>query len=642
MPEDQSIHILIDRVHRVACHQCGHRIDVSNLAPFTSVTCPACGIETPVPAQLGQFLLFKELGKGAMGAVYQAFDKTLKRHVAIKVMHRSLGQDRQFVEQFLGEARALAALNHPNVVQIYSCGQEKGQPYIVMELVPGGRVDKLMTERGPLEEDFVLHVGIDVAQGLQAAHRIGLTHGDIKPENILFARDGTAKVVDFGLARFAGGKPQPGEIWGTPFYIAPEKVQGQQGDHQSDIYSLGASLFHAMANQPPFDGKTAQDVVLARLKHPPSDLRESRQDAHEETAQLITRMLEPDRFKRYPNYDSLLADMRRTREAVATKPARTRGPTPSKRAPLVLGAVTALIVAAVTAGGIWWVRRDARPPPRRSASPRRMKLVDGKLVPITPAPRDTETHTRSPLRPSTPSAEAPAPRRPPKPAPKPAASIASALSSDEADFIIDTALGMGADAYVRGRSSRSNYADQAFGGRKYIWVKSVGNDDLHLARKIYLRFDLSSLRSERVRDAALALTTVRGGKNAADRCYSLSLWGIPPVSGNQTWTDRSGPDAITWNTAPANALRNSDRLDRQHAVLLAQISIPPNPSPGTTITFSNHDSMTENALRDFINASGDSVSFAVTADATHEQRAGWKFASREATSKSPPTLLLKR
>ena len=347
MAENESIDILADRVERLACSNCGHHIDLSDAEPFSSIECPQCSARQVVPMRLGSFLLVAEMGKGGMGRVYRAYDETLGRYVAIKVMQKKLAADQKFADNFIREARAAAALNHPNVVQIYSCGQENGQLYIVMELVDGGRLDEMMKGDQPLDEIFVLDVGIQVARGLQAANEIGLIHGDIKPANILFDKQRRAKVVDFGLARFAAKQHlQPGEIWGTPYYIAPEKARGQNEDLRADIYSLGATLYHVLAGTPPFDGDTAKDVVLARLNAPAPDLRALLPSLQPETADVIARTLEQDPSRRYPTYHSLLPDME---EALRVSRQRHGMPSVSdkkrSRVPILIGTAVVLVVA---------------------------------------------------------------------------------------------------------------------------------------------------------------------------------------------------------------------------------------------------------------------------------------------------------
>lgn len=295
------------------CTACHRAFDVAGLPAFVEIICPNCHAPQTVPVRIGQFLLVELLGKGGMGAVYRGRDLSLDRWVAVKVMLSTLGADTEFVETFRREAQAAAALNHPNIVQIYSFGVAHGQPYMVMELLEGGRMDQMIARGEILSESLVFKVALDVAEGLSAAATIGLIHGDVKPENILLDHNGVAKVVDFGLAQFKQ-QSQPGVtgIWGTPYYIAPEKIRGHPGDARSDIYSLGATLFHALTLKPPFDGETPIDVVKARLKAPAPAVRSLRKDVDSEVEAIVARMLEVEPIRRYPTYPSLLSDMRRT------------------------------------------------------------------------------------------------------------------------------------------------------------------------------------------------------------------------------------------------------------------------------------------------------------------------------------------
>ncbi len=312
MSVDQ-IDILTEPVKQIICAKCGKPLDVATLAPFSRFRCGHCNAVQTVPAKFGNFVLLELLGRGGMAAVYRGLDQALGRQVAIKFMLRSLGADPEFYAQFKREARAAAALSHPNIVQIYSLGEEKGQSYIVMELLSGGRLDQMIAGRKKLDEATALRIALEVAEGLSAAHRAGLIHDDIKPENILFDSKGVAKVVDFGLAHFRGKGPQAGqnEIWGTPYYIAPEKVLRKAPDFRSDMYSLGGTLFHALAGRPPFEGDTAVDVVKARLQQPVPDVRQIRPDIRPETAALLARLLEREPGKRPSSYEQLLAELRK-------------------------------------------------------------------------------------------------------------------------------------------------------------------------------------------------------------------------------------------------------------------------------------------------------------------------------------------
>lgn len=378
MATKTSIHIEADRVERLACSKCGHHLDLSGTEPFSIVHCPQCGTKQKAPMRLGSFLLLQELGKGGMGAVYRAYDETLSRYVAIKVMQKDFAEDKKSAENFLREARAAAALNHPHVVQIYSCGQEKKQLYIVMELVDGGRLDEMIEGGKALDEVFTLEVAVQVAQGLEAANDIGMVHGDIKPANILFDRQRRAKVVDFGLARFAAQQHlQPGEIWGTPYYIAPEKVRAQKEDQRADIYSLGATLYHVLAGQPPFDGETAKDVVLARLKSPALSLRSVRPSLQPETAEVIARTLEPEPSRRYPTYKSLLADLN---EALRVARQREGLPPVSAKRSSAKRVLLAVVLLALVAGIAMMVVRDGQDP---EVTP---TVVPGPVADPTPPP----------------------------------------------------------------------------------------------------------------------------------------------------------------------------------------------------------------------------------------------------------------
>ena len=263
----------------------------------------------PTPSDFGHFVLERELGHGGMGGVYLARDKMLDRKVAIKVMLKSLGADPAFVERFQREAQAAARLNHPNIAQIYSFGQENGMPYIAMELVSGGSLDKEMEANpGTMDPVRVMKVGQQVADALALAAEQGLVHGDVKPENVLFDADGNAKLVDFGLAAMQGDSS---EIGGTPYYITPEKVRRQKIDYRADIYSLGGTLYHALTGVAPLEGEDATAVVKARFNGPPRKPSEVRPDLPPEIDAIIMRMLELEPAMRYPTYQSLLGDFKR-------------------------------------------------------------------------------------------------------------------------------------------------------------------------------------------------------------------------------------------------------------------------------------------------------------------------------------------
>jgi eukaryotic-like serine/threonine-protein kinase len=214
-------------------------------------------------------------------------------------------------------------VNHPNVVQIFSVGIAPGQCYVVMELIDHGSLDDLIESQGRLPEHQVLDVGIQIARGLRAAHRKGLIHRDVKPANILFVDEQAAKIGDFGIAAFATQDPQTDRvIWGTPPYVAPERLWNRPEDLRSDIYSLGATLFHALAGKPPIDSSTNSATALRELKQHPLELRAIARDVSRPTVRVVQRMIAPDPKQRFSFYDDLLAELDAARRALEIAEAR--------------------------------------------------------------------------------------------------------------------------------------------------------------------------------------------------------------------------------------------------------------------------------------------------------------------------------
>src|SRR5450432_268071 len=254
------------------CPTCGALIDVAGEEPFALMHCPTCGGAMRVRRQFDYFELQEKIGSGGMGTVYRALDQNLGRQVALKLLQKEQSGNPEFIAQFAKEAAITASINHPHVVKVYSTGQDHGLVYIAMELVDKGSLDDLLGLKERMGEVQVLTTGIQIAQGLNAALQRGLIHRDVKPGNILFANAHTAKIVDFGLAvlmEHAG--TVMGEVWGTPAYVAPEKLDDKPEDLRSDIYSLGAALFHALAGRPPCELETNQmSVLLAAKKKEPS------------------------------------------------------------------------------------------------------------------------------------------------------------------------------------------------------------------------------------------------------------------------------------------------------------------------------------------------------------------------------------
>ena len=215
----------------------------------------------------GRYHVRTRIAHGGMATVYLATDTRLDREVALKVMHADLVRDADFVGRFIGEAKSVAKLSHPNIVGVYDQGADGQYLYLVMEYVPGRTLRALLRERGWLPWQEALSVIDPVLAGLAAAHRAGIVHRDVKPENVLLTADGRVKVVDFGLARASAavGNTRAGMIIGSVSYIAPEQVTGAPTDARTDVYAAGVMLFEMLTGRVPFSGESPLAVAYAHV-----------------------------------------------------------------------------------------------------------------------------------------------------------------------------------------------------------------------------------------------------------------------------------------------------------------------------------------------------------------------------------------
>jgi len=338
-----------------SCPECGTEIDVSEQEPLSAVLCPSCGAPSVVATQIDHFELLDLLGRGGMGAVYRAHDTSLDRTVALKLLRRCDDASEDQIAQLANEAAITASINHPNVVKVFTTGMDRGRFYIAMELVDQGTLDSLIDLQGRVAEAQVLEVGIQIAQGLRAAQQAGLIHRDVKPGNILFADAHTAKIVDFGLAIFMEDEEKVrGEIWGTPYYVAPEKLDNKPEDFRSDIYSLGGTLFHALAGRPPFEAENASLVALKHLKSQAVSLQAFAPWVSGSTAFVINRTLNKDPEQRYQSYDELIEHLEYAlTELQNAKPqAAKRVVVESATQASLMGWLSLLLIAVLVASGV--------------------------------------------------------------------------------------------------------------------------------------------------------------------------------------------------------------------------------------------------------------------------------------------------
>jgi tRNA A-37 threonylcarbamoyl transferase component Bud32 len=276
----------------------------------------------------GRYRLEEKLGSGGMSTVYRAFDETLERWVAIKLMHRDLSADADQLERFRREARTAAALSHPHVVTIINAGEDEGHPYIVLEYVEGETLKDRIKRDGPLPPGEAVAYAIEIARALEVAHDARLVHRDIKPQNILIDLEGRAKVTDFGIARSlteSEGLTQAGRVLGTTDYISPEQALGESVSEQSDIYSLGVCLYEMLTGAAPFPGDTHVAVAMKHVREPMPDIRESRPEVSAALAAVVERGTAKDRQNRYASVHELVHDLEEMLAIEAARAGETSG-----------------------------------------------------------------------------------------------------------------------------------------------------------------------------------------------------------------------------------------------------------------------------------------------------------------------------
>jgi serine/threonine protein kinase len=339
--------------------------------------------ESLVGQQLGNYKILSPLGAGGMGEVYLAQDLKLGRKIALKVLPRQFSYDKGRLRRFEREAQAASALNHPNILTVHEIGQAGETLFIATEFVDGQTLRQRLLG-GRLQPGEVLDIAIQVASALAAAHELHIVHRDVKPENIMLRRDGYVKVLDFGLAKLMEAHPsspsgtvslltESGMLVGTVQYMSPEQARGQEVDHRTDIFSLGAVLYEMTAGTMPFKGSTIAAVSDAILHQNPTPPRQLNSDVPEELERIIVKALEKDRELRYQTPSDLRTDLKRIQRDAALLPAgkvpgaqvepthqsSVRASKPRQR--LKVAGMLAGLVIALWAG--WYIWQRAKPQP---------------------------------------------------------------------------------------------------------------------------------------------------------------------------------------------------------------------------------------------------------------------------------------
>ena len=370
------------------------------------------------------------LGAGGMARVVQAHDRLLDREVAIKLLREDIAVDPTVRERFLGEARTAARFNHPNAVTVFDTGQDGRQPWIVMELIAGQDLAQRLATSGRLEEADAVHIADSVLAALDAAHRDGMVHRDVKPGNIMLLDDGGVKLADFGIAKSiqdaTANLTATGQIIGTAKYLSPEQVDGQQATPASDVYAVGCVLYEMLAGQPPFTGDTAIAIALAHTRDRVPDIRKARPDVSPAVAGAVDRALAKDPAQRFADAGEMRRALRGDAVAAAYAPTAVVGstaatqmlandtaarPMPRRGSNAPWGLL--LLAVGLVLGGLLLaslVKDETPQAPQRQQQDEQNPAGDPEP---TPAPTQPAEQTQAPAPP--PASEPPAEEEPPAP-----------------------------------------------------------------------------------------------------------------------------------------------------------------------------------------------------------------------------------
>jgi len=316
-----------------------------------------------------------------MGVVYKAYQVGMDRKVALKLLSPRLADDASFVERFFREARAAAKLRHPNIVSAYDCGVAAGSHYLALEYVDGESLRSILERKGCLPQPMVVNYAKQICGALAAAHKAGIIHRDVKPDNLLVDREGIIRVLDFGLAKAPerdASLTTDGHVMGTPIYLSPEMAAGDDVDGRTDLYSLGVTMYQLLAGQPPFLGKSFSEIVIKHAHQTPPALHTVAPAVDRRLCRIVDRLLSKSPAARHASAKELLADLESLGSLEDTEGEDDGGPSrawrPSRRAVL-----SCLLAATVIVAGTW-LRRNVKSVDRWVTGETEIVLFDGQSL----------------------------------------------------------------------------------------------------------------------------------------------------------------------------------------------------------------------------------------------------------------------
>jgi len=358
------------------CSKCGIRIRGHVPDSPESGTCPQnskdiCpGVTETLQAPIkelttgstfaGRYQIIEELGKGGMGKVYKVFDTKIKEKIALKLIKPEIASDKETIDRFANELRLARKIRHKNVCQMFDLGEAEAAHFITMEYVPGEDLKNMIRMSKSMSIGSAVNIARQILEGLAEAHRLGVVHRDLKPGNIMIDREGDVRIMDFGVARTLRekGVTGAGVIIGTPEYMSPEQVEGQEVDERSDLYSLGVILYEMVTGRRPFEGQTALSVALKQKTEMPKDPRELNAQVPEALSRLVLKCLEKDKGNRYRTAEEIQADLVQIEKGIPTpektipqgKPLTSREITVKLNVRKIL--IPAVIVVAIAAAAV--------------------------------------------------------------------------------------------------------------------------------------------------------------------------------------------------------------------------------------------------------------------------------------------------
>jgi len=373
------------------CAECATRLD-SSISPSFTMTMETSADELTRGLVLaGRYEIIEELGTGGMGKVFRVFDKKMDEEVALKLIKPEIAANKQIVERFRNEIKIARKITHKNVCRMHDLNEEGQTLYLTMEYVRGEDLKSLVHRTKHLAPETAVSIVRQITEGLAEAHKLGIVHRDLKPQNIMIDKEGNAKIMDFGIARWLQTQGLTGEkaIFGTPEYMSPEQVEGKETDPRSDIYSLGVILYEMLTGRVPFEGDTPLSVALKHKTEPPQDPQKINPQITKDLALLVLRCLEKSKESRFQSAEELIAELSRIEEGIPSagkvlpiKKSFTSEETTKtfkKRWRLV---ASLAILAVMAATAVYYLTRET---PGPSSAPRKKRLVVLPFENIGPA-----------------------------------------------------------------------------------------------------------------------------------------------------------------------------------------------------------------------------------------------------------------